>query len=121
MLGAVSRSRELARRSSFGSELFAARGAADGPRAHFLALRETVHGPASTEEISRLREEGGGAIPADLAIDGMSVFSALLVDPARPPSENSMAGRLRWLSEKLRTEQIEDLLWRDARDMRADP
>ena len=80
-----------------------------------------AHGPASAEEIRRLTKEGGYAIPADLAIDGTSVFSALLVGPVRPPSENGMAGRLWWLADQLRTRQIEDLPWRDARDTRADP
>ena len=51
----------------------------------------------------------------------MSVFSALLMDPVKPPSENSMAGHLWWLSDQLRTKQIDDLIWCDTRDMRADP
>ena len=51
----------------------------------------------------------------------MSVFSALLMDPVRPPSENSMAGHLWLLSDQLRTELLADMLWRGTRDMRADP
>ena len=78
-------------------------------------------GPVGTDEIRKLREEGGYAIPAELVVDGMSVFSALLSDPVRPPSENSMAGHLWWLSDQLRARQIADMLWCDTRDMRADP
>ena len=51
----------------------------------------------------------------------MSVFSALLMDPVKPPSENSMAGHLWWLADQLRTRQLQDLVWCDTRDMRADP
>ena len=54
-------------------------------------------------------------------IDGMSMFSALLMDPVKPPSENSMAGHLWWLADQLRTKQLGDLAWCDTRDMRADP
>eukprot|EP00959_Pyramimonas_sp_CCMP1952_P286115 5982809-Pyramimonas_sp.AAC.1 len=68
-----------------------------------------VHGPATAEETRWLREEGGYAIPAELVVDGMSVFTALLSDPVRPPSENSMAGRLWWLSDQLRSRQLEDI------------
>ena len=71
LLHAVSRSRKLTCRSSFGSELLAARGAANGLQQHLLALREMERGPASTDEIPRLREEGGDAIPAELVVDGM--------------------------------------------------
>ena len=60
LLGAVGRSHELVCRSSFGSELLAARGAADGLQAHLLALRETVRGPASAEKIRR--QKGGDAL-----------------------------------------------------------
>ena len=85
LLDAVSRSHRLVCRSSFGSELLAACGAADGLQAFLLAMHEMVHGPASADEIRRLREEGGYAIPAEVVIDGMSVFSALLTHPVKPP------------------------------------
>ena len=110
----------LARRSSFGPELLATCGAADGLQQRLLALRETGHGPASAGGIGRLQEEGGWAIPAELVVDCMSVFAALLMDPVKPPSENSMAGRLWWPSDHLRTKQIEDVPWCDTRDMKAD-
>ena len=32
-----------------------------------------------------------------------------------------MAGHLWWLKDQLRTKQLEDMLWCDTRDMRADP
>ena len=121
LLDAVSRSHKLVCRSSFGSELLAACGAADGLQQFTLTLHEMQRGPVGTDEIRRLREEGGYAFPADLVVDGMSVFSALLSDPVKPPSENSMAGHLWWLSDQLRTKQIEDMIWCDTRDMRADP
>ena len=121
LLDAVSRSQKLVCRSAFGFELLAACGAADGLQAFLLAMHEMVHGPASADEIRRLREEGGYAIPAEVVIDGMSVFSALLMHPARAPSENSMAGHLWWLSDQLRTKQIDDMLRCDTRDMLADP
>ena len=103
LLNAVSRSHKLVCRSSFGSELLAACGASDGLQAFLLTMHEMHHGPASADEARRLRKEGGYAVPAELAIDGMSVFSALLMDPVKPPSENSMAGHLWWLSDQLRT------------------
>eukprot|EP00959_Pyramimonas_sp_CCMP1952_P149965 3138121-Pyramimonas_sp.AAC.1 len=109
LLDAASRSHKLACRSSLGPELLEACRAVDGLQARLLTLRETVHGPASTEEIRGLREERGHAIPADLVIDGTSVFSALLMDPVWPPSENRMVGHLRRLNDQLRTEQIDDL------------
>ena len=121
LLHAVARSHKLVCRSSFGSELLAACGAADGLQAFLLTMHEMVHGPASPSEARRLREEGGYAVPAELVVDGMSVFSALLMDPVKPPSENSMAGHLWWLADQLRTKQIDDLVWCDTRDMRADP
>ena len=73
-LDAVSRSHKVARRPSFGSELLAARGAADGLLAHLLTLHESVRGPASAENIRRLREGGG--------------YAALQISPstARPSS-----------------------------------
>ena len=80
LLDAVSRSHKLVCRSSFGSELLAACGAADGLQA-LLAMHEMVHGPASADEIRRLREEGGYAIPAEVVIDGMSVIG--LIAPSR--------------------------------------
>ena len=43
------------------------------------------------------------------------------MDPAKPPSETSMAGHLWWLADQLRTKQLDDLVWCDTRDMRADP
>ena len=121
LLDAVARSHKLVCRSSFGSELLAACGAADGLQAFVLTLHEMLRGPASPGETRRLREEGGYAVPAELVIDGMSVFSALLMDPVRPPSGNSMAGHLWWLADQFRTKQITDLLWCDTRDMRAVP
>ena len=66
-------------------------------------------------------EEGGSAVPADLVVDGMSVLSAPPMDPVKAPSENSIAGHLWWLADQLRTKQIDDLVWCDTRDMRADP
>eukprot|EP00959_Pyramimonas_sp_CCMP1952_P309414 6475107-Pyramimonas_sp.AAC.1 len=41
--------------------------------------------------------------------------------PVRPTSENSVAMPLRWLSDQLRINQIDDVVWRVTRDMRADP
>ena len=121
LLDAVSRSQKLACRSSFGSELLAARGASDGRQLFLLTLRELQNGPVSADAARRLREVGGHAIPAELVAYGTSVFSALLMGPVRPPSENSVAGHLWWLSDQLRTKQLADMLWRDTRDMRADP
>ena len=121
LLSAISRSHKLVCRSSFGSELLAACGAADGLQAYMLTLHEMQHGPASAELYRQLREEGGYSFDTDLVIDGMSVFSALLMDPVKPPSENSMAGHLWWLADQLRTKQLTDLVWCDTRDMRADP
>ena len=91
---AVSRSRKLARRPSFGSELLAARGAADGSHAFFLTLREMARSSGSAGENGCLREVGGYAIPAEVAIDGTSAFSAIITDPVELSSENSMAGHL---------------------------
>ena len=56
-----------------------------------------------------------------VAIDGMSVFSALLMGPVKPPPENSMAGHLCWLVDQHRTKQIDELAGSDDRDVRADP
>eukprot|EP00959_Pyramimonas_sp_CCMP1952_P267682 5596670-Pyramimonas_sp.AAC.1 len=81
-LDAVSRSRKLARRSSFGSGLLAAGGTADGLQVHLGTLHEMVLGFESAEEIRRLAEEGDFAVPpAELAVDGASVFAALAMDP----------------------------------------
>eukprot|EP00959_Pyramimonas_sp_CCMP1952_P424281 8886849-Pyramimonas_sp.AAC.1 len=44
---------------SFGLELLAACGAAGVSRAHFPALRKTIQGQVSAEEIRRLMGEGG--------------------------------------------------------------
>ena len=121
LLNAVARSHKLVCRSSFGSELLAACGAADGLSAYLLTLHEMQHGPASADRARQLREEGGYGFNTELVIDGMSVFSALLMDPVKPPSENSMAGHLWWLADQLRTKQLTDLVWCDTRDMRADP
>merc|ERR1711920_229659 len=118
LLDAVSRSHKLVCRSSFGSELLAACGATDGLHQFTLTLHEMQSGPVGTDEIRRLREEGGYVLPAELVVDGMSVFSALLSDLVRPPSENSMAGHLWWLSDQFRTKQLADMLWCDTRDMR---
>ena len=120
-LNLVARSRNLVSRSIFGFVLLAARCAADGPRAFLLALREISRGPASAGETRRLREEGGYFVPADAAIDSASVFPALLLGLVKPPSENSTAGHQWSLADQLRTKQIEDLLWCDARGMRAGP
>ena len=70
LLDAVARSHKLVCRSSFGSELLAACGAADGLQAFILTLHEMLRGPASPSETRRLREEGGYAVPAELVIDG---------------------------------------------------
>ena len=121
LLSAVSRSHKLVCRSSFGSELLAACGAADDLNQYALTLHEMQHGPASAATVRQLREEGGYAFTSELVVDGMSVFSALLMDPVKPPSEKSMAGHLWWLADQLRTKQLNDLLWCDTRDMRADP
>ena len=121
LLSAISRSHKLVCRSSFGSELLAACGAADGLAAYLLTLHEMQHGPASAATARQLREQGGYAFDSELVVDGMSVFSALLMDPVKPPSENSMAGHLWWLADQLRTKQLSDLIWCDTRDMRADP
>ena len=121
LLNAVSRSHKLVCRSSFGSELLAACGAADGLQAFMLTLHEMQKGPATASEVRKLRESGGHATSSELVVDGMSVFSALLMDPVKPPSENSMAGHLWWLADQLRTKQLDDLVWCDTRDMRADP
>ena len=101
--------------------MLAACGAADGLQAFTLTLHEMQHGPASAADARRLRESGGYAFASELVVDGMSVFSALLMDPVKPPSENSMAGHLWWLADQLRTRQLQDLVWCDTRDMRADP
>eukprot|EP00959_Pyramimonas_sp_CCMP1952_P342351 7172439-Pyramimonas_sp.AAC.1 len=37
----------------------------------------------------------------------MSVSSARLVEPVQPPSENGVAGHLRWLADQLRTERTD--------------
>eukprot|EP00959_Pyramimonas_sp_CCMP1952_P339459 7109374-Pyramimonas_sp.AAC.1 len=60
--------------------------------------------PASVDEIRRPGDAEGFAVPADLAINGASVFNALLhVDPVRPPSGDSMTGHLWLLADQLRT------------------
>ena len=76
LLHAVARSHKLVCRASFGSELLAACGAADGPQAFLLTMHEMINGPADPSVARRLREEGGYAAPAELVVDGMSVFSA---------------------------------------------
>ena len=86
-----------------------------------LTLYEMQHGPASASTARQLRETGGYAFNSELVVDGMSVFSALLMDPVKPLSENSLAGHLWWLADQLRTKQLSYLVWCDTRDMRADP
>ena len=74
LLHAVARSHKLACRSSFGSELLAACGAADGLQAFLLTMHEMINGPDSPREARRLREEGGYAVPAELVVDGKPVI-----------------------------------------------
>ena len=64
LLHAVARSHKLVCRSSFGSELLAACGAADGLQAFLLTMHEMINGPADPSDARRLREEGGYAVPA---------------------------------------------------------
>ena len=96
-------------RSSFGSELLATCGAADGMQAFLLTLHGMQHGPASASETRQLRECGGYAAASELVVDGMSVFSALLMDPVRDvdggspmvacrPASHQAAGRSRFFS-----------------------
>ena len=59
LLHAVARSHKLVCRSSFGSELLAACGAADGLQHFLLTMHELVHGPADPSVARRLRDEGG--------------------------------------------------------------
>ena len=70
LLSAISRSHKLVCRSSFGSELLAACGAADGLQAYMLTLCEMQRGPASASEARQLRESGGYAYASELVIDG---------------------------------------------------
>eukprot|EP00959_Pyramimonas_sp_CCMP1952_P266868 5579238-Pyramimonas_sp.AAC.1 len=58
--------RRLVSRSSFGSELLAACGAADGLQVYLPALRKMVRGPVAADEISEPREVDGVAVPAPL-------------------------------------------------------
>eukprot|EP00959_Pyramimonas_sp_CCMP1952_P392506 8224794-Pyramimonas_sp.AAC.1 len=60
-----------------------------------------AHGAASAEEIKRLREEGDHAVLADVVIDDMSAHGHGVA-----AFENSAAGHLRWLADRLSTKQI---------------
>ena len=84
-------------------------------------LHDMHNGLVSTRKLRDMREEGGYSFRTELCIDGMSVFSALLMDPVKPPSEQSLAGHLWWLSDQLKTKQLDELTWIDTRDMSADP
>ena len=52
LLDAANWSRKLARRPSFGTELLAAGGVADGLQTSLMTLREEKRGPASASEAS---------------------------------------------------------------------
>jgi len=108
-------------RSTFSAELFSLCDACD----HAMLLRqiahEFTHGPLSAAQARDLRE---GVIPSnvsiDLAIDAMSVYSAVTASHIKIPSEKSLLSHLQYVRELLDKRILSGLLWVDTRDMAAD-
>ena len=108
-------------RSTFSAELFSLCDACD----HALLLRQICHefrhGPTTASEARDLREgKTQSKVRMTIAIDAMSVFSAVTASHVKIPSERSLLSHLQYVRELLDKRVLESLFWFDTRDMAAD-
>ena len=108
-------------RSTFSAELFSVCDAGD----HAMILRQIIHefqhGPLTATD-ARAFTEGllKSSVHIELALDAMSVFSAVTATNIKIPAEKSFLGHLQYLREKLDKQIFKVLNWTDTSDMQAD-
>ena len=108
-------------RSTFSAELFGLCDACD----HAMFLRQIIHefiyGPLSAEAGRQLREGSlQTTVHIEIAIDAMSVFSAVTADRVKAPAEKSLLSHIQFVRELLDKGIVRALMWLDTRDMTAD-
>ena len=74
----------------------------------------------TSAEARRLRDEGGLFFAAILALDAMSLYSAVLATIVKPPAERSLVSHVQWLRQLLDAHVPKALAWFDTRGMVAD-
>ena len=91
---------------------------------HGLALQLTMHeikcGPVSPRQGMELRDRGGASFEITVAVDAISIISALEPERIKPPAEQSLLSHLLWLREIVDRRIMDSLVWRDTREMTAD-
>ena len=120
LLDSQCRSHKHVTRCSFSAETRAAVIAADEILALATSLHEVTFGVLSPSEARKLRDDGLCRIRTILAVDSMSLWSAVAAQVVRVPTEKNLAVHLFWLKELLTTGALTTLRWCDTRDMTAD-
>ena len=85
-----------------------------------ITFHEIKHGPITAHQARELRENGGLAFKSTLAVDAMSLFTAVAAHTVKIPQEKNLAIHLFWLRELLDNQVLSALEWCDTRDMTAD-
>lgn len=116
----VSRSQKHVTRNTFASELFAACDAMDHGCLLAVILHQVQTGQCNVATACQLREQGGWATRIILAIDAMSIFSAITATQIKIPADSSLLSHLQYLRELLDHQVLNVFWWIDTRDMRAD-
>ena len=120
LLESVSRSHKQVTRSTFSAETLAAVACADDLIPLLITFHEIKHGPITAHQARELRENGGLAFKSTLAVDAMSLFTAVAAHTVKIPQEKNLAIHLFWLRELLDNKVLSALEWCDTRDMSAD-
>ena len=90
-----------------------------------MFLRQIIHeftyGPLTAEAGRQLREGSlHTTVHIEIAIDAMSVFSAVTADRVKAPAEKSLLSHIQFVRELLDKGIVRAIMWLDTRDMTAD-
>ena len=120
LLDSVSRSHKQVTRSTFSAETLAAVACADDVIPILITFQEINSGSMTAHQARELRENGGFIFRSTLAVDAMSLFTAIAAHTVKIPSEKNLAIHLFWLRELLDNKVLHALEWCDTRDMSSD-
>ena len=108
-------------RSTFTSEAHGIIGTIDHGIVLKIMLHEIAEGPLPISTARAMSESDYGSVTLEVATDAYNVVLALSGDRVKPPAEKSFLCHLLWIRDKLVQGALERLVWKDTRDITADP
>ena len=84
-------------------------------------LHEIKYGKLTPEQGMHMTEQDTCNVKLHVVTDAYNIVLALEKEKMKQPSEKSFICHLSWLAEKLKNNVVNILVWKDTRDITADP